>query len=210
VLFIGAAKNGREAIAQQARLLLHDNGAGSGSDARVVCAELPKTSRRPQLQSASAAWLTQCGYLPVGNQSHAEDRGSDQGQQRQGQQQQQGQGQVQRNTVKELAGVESEVASRAAAAVVALAVVSEEAVRALCTDGFVVIDHVLPPAVMSAALAAAERLRLDGWADHLHSSTPHRPNCGYLHPLPTGHRPLSIIRVHSYDHVTGTNSRLSQ
>ena len=104
----------------------------------MVWAEMPKASRRPQLQAAWKQWLTECGYVPVGNQR----------QQQQQQQRKQGE-----------RGGEGESSAAAAAA---LSVVSETAVRGLCEDGFVVIDDVLPPQILAAARIAAERLRADG------------------------------------------------
>ena len=133
VVYVGVAKKGRAAVREQAAAL------GLGDGVRVACAELPKASRRPQLQAAWKAWLVEVGYVPAGNNAQAS--------------------QQQQQRTADDADADS---AREAALEVAMSVVSEEAVKALCEDGFVIIDDVLPAQTLAAAHAAAERLHADG------------------------------------------------
>jgi hypothetical protein len=127
VVYIGVAKRGREAIAEQAAA------AAVGAAGVVVCAPLPRASRRPQLQAAWKAWVTECGYLPQGNQppsqppqppsqpsppQRTEERGGGEG----------GAGGAFGG-----GGGDWQISALAAA----LAAVTEEAVKTLCDKGYV-------------------------------------------------------------------------
>jgi len=123
VVYIGVAKRGREAIAEQAAAV------GGGV---VVCASLPRASRRPQLQAAWKAWVTECGYLPQGNQPPSQPTYPSQPSQLQ-RTEERGGGEGGVGGAFGGGGGDWQISALAAA----LAAVTEEAVQTLCDKGFV-------------------------------------------------------------------------
>ena len=150
VAYVGVAKRARAAIADAVATLEAAASSSGDTNPALACthvarADLPKTARKPALQAAFKSWLAELGRVPEGNalEKAPAAKGAD----------------------ADASGAVADTA--AAAAALADAVVSPEAVRALCEDGFAVIDDAMPPAALDAALAAAERLRTDGKMRHV-------------------------------------------
>ena len=147
VAYVGVAKRARAAIADAVATLEAAASSSGETNPALACthvarAELPKTARKPALQAAWKSWLAELGRVPEGNALEKAP------------------------AAKGIVADDSGAVADTAAAL-ADAVVSAEAARALCEDGFAVIDDAMPPAALAAALAAAERLRTDGKMRHV-------------------------------------------
>jgi len=143
VAYVGASKRAREAIAAAARSL-----ACSSSELRVARASLPKASRKPALRAAAAAWIAELGRVPSGNAAEDEAEAGGAG----------GGGGVEEGARER----PTRRGRKATMADVARVVISADATKALCEDGFVVLDDVLPLEFFAAARKACEALKADG------------------------------------------------
>ena len=152
VAYVGVAKRARAAIADAVATLEAAASSSGETNPALACthvarAELPKTARKPALQAAWKSWLAELGRVPEGNALEKAPAA--------------------KGVVADDSGAVADTAVADTAAALADAVVSAEAARALCEDGFAVIDDAMPPAALAAALAAADRLRTDGKMRHV-------------------------------------------